>query len=48
MDYPYIRAWCRFMCSADYYTQQELEKARRQNAPATGDISASAVGTAGV
>lgn len=32
-DYPYIRAWGRFMHSGSYYIQGELELARAENAP---------------
>lgn len=32
-DYPYIRAWCRLMHSADYYLLGELRRARAEDAP---------------
>jgi hypothetical protein len=33
-DYIYLRAWNRMMGSASYYSQQKLEEARKDNAPA--------------
>lgn len=35
MDYLYIRAWGKLLCSLPYYVEREIEKARRANAPQT-------------
>lgn len=32
-DYPYLRAWCALMHSADYYLEDQLAKARNDKAP---------------
>lgn len=32
-DYKHLRAWCRMMGSAPYYTTDQLDKARREHAP---------------
>ena len=34
VDYPHLRAWCRFMGSFEYYTSEQLRLAREENAPA--------------
>ena len=34
MDYVYLRAWDRMMGSFQYWTDANLKKARRENAPA--------------
>jgi hypothetical protein len=34
MEYLYIRAWGRMLNSAAYYVQDQVEKARRDKAPA--------------
>lgn len=33
LDYPYIRAWCRYMGSFPYYVRDQLVEARRDKAP---------------
>ena len=35
LDYPYLRAWCRMMGSAQYYTDMQIERAREDKAPQT-------------
>ena len=33
IDYPYIRAWYRISGSFPYYIEQQVELARKDNAP---------------
>lgn len=35
MDYLYIRAWEKMMCSLPFYLELQLEKARKTQAPQT-------------
>ena len=32
-DYPYIRAWGRLLGSSDYYVEDQIAKAKREQAP---------------
>ena len=32
-DYPYLRMWCGMMGSFNYYTENQLAKAREMKAP---------------
>ncbi len=33
MDYKFIRAWCKMLGSFSYFVKNEVEQARRDNAP---------------
>lgn len=46
-DYPWIRAWGKFMCSRDWYIQQEVTRAREDNAPENAIYEKSDPGTLG-